>query len=564
MGAKRTVKHSVDWGIIEHETGWLGGSRHLLNLSYGRRTAQILMDIGGNQIWWNQTEEDKINNFTPLRNIDVNTLDSMIITHVHQDHNGDIVFAPQWWYPKEIIMTETSKQLTDIITRDNLKTQWEEKSATNKRLKEEWDLIRKAVYTTQMNLGVGKTRSKKPNTHHTIPLAKAKEIVAKYKIQVSKIKSEADLIKYKPEFKKREFNDEDVRILLKQIKTVDYNQEFTVVKDFVKGKFYNAWHIEWSAQVLLKVMGNLRTPKNTMNVLYTWDLGRSKQPGKAWEPEIPTERIDYLIIEWTYWDKVHLDREQQRQKFISQINSAKWLVLIPAFALQRFQEVIDMLGEAVKNKELSLHSGEKIYCHSNLAYDISKEYLAHDINNKYPHLRRSSHIKWLAEQDEINGIMHSKGRRIIIVSGWMLENGSIMQYLHYATQSHNAQILTTWFQAPWTIGNRLARNDFSQPIIVNDKQITSNKAAMRNFSFSGHADQEELISYISKLKLSRYVQIAIVHGWIQRYALEQKIAEVLQNRDLKKSLAMRWLWKIHVPEKNGTEIIVNEPENMNP
>lgn len=91
-----------------------------------------------------------------------------------------------------------------------------------------------------MNLGVGKTRSKKPNTHHTIPLAKAKEIVAKYKIQVSKIKSEADLIKYKPEFKKREFNDEDVRILLKQIKTVDYNQEFTVVKDFVKGKFYNA------------------------------------------------------------------------------------------------------------------------------------------------------------------------------------------------------------------------------------------------------------------------------------------------------------------------------------
>ena len=146
----------------------------------------------------------------------------------------------------------------------------------------------------------------------------------------------------------------------------------------------------------------------------------------------------------------------------------------------------------------------------------------------------------------------------------MLENGSIMQYLHYATQSHNAQILTTGFQAPGTIGNRLARNDFSKPIIVNDKQITSNKAAMRNFSFSAHADQEELIRYVSQLNLSRYVQIAIVHGGIQRFELELKLAELLQARDLKRHKNARGLWKIHVPEKNGTELIISEPPNMNP
>lgn len=49
-------------------------------------------------------------------------------------------------------MTQVSRQLTNIITRDNLKTQSEEKSAANKKIKDEWDLIRKAVFTVKMNL----------------------------------------------------------------------------------------------------------------------------------------------------------------------------------------------------------------------------------------------------------------------------------------------------------------------------------------------------------------------------------------------------------------------------
>ena len=66
----------------------------------------------------------------------------------------------------------------------------------------------------------------------------------------------------------------------------------------------------------------------------------------------------------------------------------------------------------------------------------------------------------------------------------MLENGSIMKYLHTATKAKNAKILLPGFQAPGTIGYKLLNKDFSTPIVVNDMPITSNNAAVENFSFS--------------------------------------------------------------------------------
>lgn len=559
MANKRIIKHSVDWGIIEDATWWLWWSRHLLNISYGKRTAKILMDI-----WWdNKLSDDKSPWFDPLRKIDVKNLDSVIVSHIHQDHNGDVVHLTKWGYTKEIVMTQTSRQLTDIITRDNLKTQSEEKSVSNKRSKEEWDMIRRAVLTVQMDLGIGKTRNKKSTTRHPMPLKRAMEIVEKHGIQVSKIKNEWDLEKYKPKFRNNEFNEQDIKVMLEHIKVLPYKQEHTVVRDFVKAKFYNAWHIQWSAQTLLKIIGNNKMPKNTFNLLYTWDIGRFKQPWKAWEPEIPTERVDYLIIEWTYGDKLHADRDWEKRRFINQLNNAKWLTLIPGFAVERFQEVREMIWEALANKELRLRHWEKIYFHSNLAYDISKEYLAQDAQGVFKHLHNNRQMEWLTDQTEIQWIMHGKWRRIIVTTGGMMENGSLMQYLHHATQSQNAQILTVWFQAPGTIWQRLSENDFSKPIIVNDKPITSNKAAIHWFSFSSHGDQEELLHYISKLKLAHHVEISIVHWWDQRFALKKKIEDLLKKNDLHKKMNKRWLWQVHVPAKNGTEIIVYEPVNMN-
>ncbi len=84
------------------------------------------------------------------------------------------------------------------------------------------------------------------------------------------------------------------------------------------------------------------------------------------------------MMEGTYGDRIHDDREVQTQKLLADIGSSKSIVLLPCFALQRFQEVICMILDAVHTKKLKLGNGEKIYCQSPLAMGITKEFINFD------------------------------------------------------------------------------------------------------------------------------------------------------------------------------------------
>ena len=100
--------------------------------------------------------------------------------------------------------------------------------------------------------------------------------------------------------------------------------------------------------------------------MYTGDIGRSRQPSLTGAPDKPTETMDYVITEGTYAGRSHNDRVEEIKKIIHDIAEAKDMCLIPTFALQRFQDVISVLVEAVHNKSLKLNDGEKIYCHTPL------------------------------------------------------------------------------------------------------------------------------------------------------------------------------------------------------
>ncbi len=296
-------------------------------------------------------------------------------------------------------------------------------------------------------------------------------------------------------------------------------------------------------------------------MLYSGDIGRFRQPWKVGAPEIPKEKIDYLVVEGTYGDRLHVDREREKARFFQSLKSQKWLVLPVCFAIERMQEILDMTAEWIDNGTVKLRAGEKIYVDSRLAYDITKEYIANDdFHNPAYKFLRSPIIEWVNSPEQVAWLLElSKKQRVIIFcSGGMVENGSIMKYLHHATQSKNAKILLPGFQAPGTIGYRLLHGDFSKPMIVNGSPILHNKASIENFSFSGHADQDELMHYIKNLNFAKYVEIAIVHGWKQRYELAHKIEQLFHELDKKKKPELRKLREVHVPEKNGETITIKD------
>jgi Cft2 family RNA processing exonuclease len=81
--------------------------------------------------------------------------------------------------------------------------------------------------------------------------------------------------------------------------------------------------------------------------MYTGDIGRTRQPSLTGKPDTPTETFDYVITEGTYAGRSHNDRLGEIKKIIHDIQQAKDICIIPTFALQRFQDVLHVIVEAV-------------------------------------------------------------------------------------------------------------------------------------------------------------------------------------------------------------------------
>lgn len=138
---------------------------------------------------------------------------------------------------------------------------------------------------------------------------------------------------------------------------IDRNQD---ILESIKLNFIDAGHIEWSIQaiftlVVSKVDNILNGEKENkfprkrkltyVNYGLSGDMGRIFDPNLSGSPENSPFALDYYQMEATYAERTHLEKEISIQKLISSIQTAKWKVLIPAFSMQRTQEIMMLLLE---------------------------------------------------------------------------------------------------------------------------------------------------------------------------------------------------------------------------
>jgi predicted metal-dependent RNase len=200
---------------------------------------------------------------------------------------------------------------------------------------------------------------------------------------------------------------------------------------------------------------------------------------------------------------------------------------------------LSVVVDAVHQGSLKLNSGEKIYCHTPLWYNLTKEYLLHDGRWAYKNLSDRDVIQWIERPEEVVELLKKAGRKIILCSGWMLERGTVTQYIDKVHKNPEARIILTWFQVPGTNWYKILHGEFEQPVYLNNKIVTDNKAYIGNYPLSGHADHEELKAYLNHLHYGKEAKITIVHGGPARHILAQDI------KTSKPEIT------INVPDENG-------------
>ena len=322
------------------------------------------------------------------------------------------------------------------------------------------------------------------------------------------------------------YTQEDIDGVMKLWQAVGY-KETSQFKDF-KATFYDAGHILGSASIVLESEGK--------KVLFSGDLGNSPAPLIKDIAKIE-EHIDYAVMESTYGGRLHEDRKERKQILedtIEETVNKGGVLMIPAFAMERTQELLYELNELVENgripqipifldSPLAIRLTDVYEKYSNDPEFFDKESLAlikmgDEIFN-FPGLKRTLRTQ------ESKDILKVPAPKIIIAGSGMSNGGRIVHHETAYLPDPKSTLLIIGYQARGTLGRRLLEK--AKRVKIMGKHVDVRAQVKAIGGYSAHADQEALLKWLKPMRDS-LKKVFLVHGEEdQAQLLESAIKDVL-------------------------------------
>ena len=308
---------------------------------------------------------------------------------------------------------------------------------------------------------------------------------------------------------------DDVQKVIDCFEPVEYfknSGQWTTLNENIRFKLYDAGHILGSAIIFLEITdGGI-----TKTLAFTGDMGREHSPLLC-SPEYIAEDTQTLITECTYGDRLHKPMTDATSDFKDVINTAiknKGKIIVPAFSLGRTQDIIYILHKLLNQGSIP---PIPIYIDSPLAEnitDIFPKYIK-DFNADFEKdfgsrgespflLKNLTYVRSIEESKALN---NKQGPLMVISASGMAEGGRILHHLKNGIENPQNIILITGYQAENTLGRKIQEG--LSPVRIYGKNYNV-KAQIKTLNeFSAHADQNDLLSYISHIK--NLQRIFLVH-----------------------------------------------------
>jgi metallo-beta-lactamase family protein len=309
-----------------------------------------------------------------------------------------------------------------------------------------------------------------------------------------------------------------------------------------------AGHILGAASLRLTIQES-DGPKS---VVFSGDLGRYGQV-LVKDPETPKES-DVIFLETTYGNRLHKDLDNtidELTKIINVAYSEQGKVLIPAFAVERTQELLVLLAQAWHEKKIP--QDIPIILDSPLAISASEVYLQHpelydqetkeQIEKGHSPLSIST-LKVTRTGEESQKINDIKGPAIIMAGSGMANAGRILHHLKHNLWRPNCHLIFAGFQAQGTTGRRLIEGADSVKIFREEILVKAKIHCLGGLS--AHADQNELLGWL-KPQIHPNLLVILIHGEESgTLAFQEKLKELHPNLN---TLVPNWLDTLTLPPK---------------
>lgn len=422
------------------------GSKHVLEID-GR---SYLIDCGAFQ--GKRSEADRKNREF---GIDIDRIESVVLTHGHFDHCGLLPLLPKRGYKGTIYATPATRDIASLVMMDSARIQ-----------------ARDAEY-------LGKQARKKGEKFNWEPL----------------------------------FNEQDAINASSQMVTASYHRPLWIGNG-IELEFYDAGHILGSAMAMITVH---RDGKET-RIAYTGDLGRKGKPIIS-DPEIipaPDYLIMESTYGNRRHDSVQ-DAMQRLGEITQRVETNKGRIIIPAFAIERTQELVyyfHLLSDQGIGSELPIYVDSPMATNATTIFQVHPEcydketHEAFIKHHKNPFGFNSLHFTTsVAESKALNT---AKGPLVIISADGMCEAGRIQHHLINSIGDPNTTVLIVGYMAQHTLGRRIREKH--DEVKIHGQWFKRRAQVEAIDAFSAHADYQEMLDWLKQVDCSRLKKIFLVHG----------------------------------------------------
>ncbi len=430
---------------------FLGAAQNVTGSQYLLETdnARLLVDCG-----LYQERELLGRNWSPFF-MPPQSLGAVLLTHAHLDHCGLLPRLVQKGFDQPIYCTGATAEITRIMLLDAGKLQEEDAEFKRRRHQKE------------------RRKGKYPE----IPL----------------------------------YTQEDAEAVFPLFSPVKYGEPVTVGKG-IEASFHDAGHVLGSSMVKLKIRQN----GESMTIIFSGDIGRWSKPMLK-DPTLFDE-ADYVVIESTYGDRALEPIDDTAQDFaeiISDTADKGGNIIIPSFALERSQEIMYYLNQfrlegriphlpVFVDSPMAISITEVFGDHPHLFDGEMKQLLSQEHSPfDFPELKMT---RTTEESKELNRLT---GSNIIIAGSGMCTGGRIKHHLVNNITREESTILFVGYQASGTLGRYIVNGAKTVRILGQYYPVRARIAQVHGFS--AHADQDELIKWLSSLNKPPR-RVFITHG----------------------------------------------------
>ncbi|MBR2704998.1 MAG: MBL fold metallo-hydrolase [Clostridia bacterium] len=323
---------------------------------------------------------------------------------------------------------------------------------------------------------------------------------------------------------------------LELFRGVNYDQ-IIEVDDNIHVRFNDAGHMLGSSIIEVWIKEDGENKK----VVFTGDLGNNDIPLLD-EPTM-IEDADFLVMESTYGDRMHIENENKAERFIEIVTdtiSQGGTVVIPSFAVGRTQEILYELNKFKSSSEdtpefdrrfdLLMHT--PVYVDSPLAISATEVFRENmDLFDEETRelIKRGDNplefpgLKFTQTVEESKELNESDESCIIISASGMCEVGRIKHHLKHNIWNPKNTILFVGYQAMGTLGRKIV--DGAKTVKIFGEEVSVNARVEYIEGYSGHADQQGLLNFVYSF-IKKPEHIFLVHGEEEgQKVLRDKITE---------------------------------------